>query len=513
VGWWLIGRGALAPCPLPSESARACPVAAIDRLSAKLRERIGESLKSIRAGAPLGRATTTSLEALQKYAQAIRAIEDEGDPDKGIALLEQAIALDSAFAMAYRKLGVVLQGTSELRRRNDAFTKAFELRERVADVERSHIEAAYYFVVLVDYERAAAVYRQFADAYPDSVKAWSNLGTSYAPHGDINYAQLIHVQVAQGGFARAESTVALFTERQPENPVLGYTRANLAFARGDYEEAAAHVLDLRDRNPANLGLRAGTAGWLANHARHTGQLANAERHLRDEMRANEERRLPGASLNGAIALAWLDVWSRERPADGIRQIEQELERHPLDSLPPVDRPYFGLAGLYARAGQPADARRLASEYEEAVDPGVKQTDAARHWAAGAIALAEGRPREALQHFEQWDAEINGFDYLVPLPLFAEAYDRAGEADSAIAGYERYLNTPALFSRLPMDTFWRARSYRRLGELYEAQGNTAKAVEYYNEFVELWKDADEELQPHVEDVRGRIARLVGEPTTN
>jgi hypothetical protein len=24
VGWWLIGRGALAPCPLPSDSARAC---------------------------------------------------------------------------------------------------------------------------------------------------------------------------------------------------------------------------------------------------------------------------------------------------------------------------------------------------------------------------------------------------------------------------------------------------------------------------------------------------------
>jgi tetratricopeptide (TPR) repeat protein len=53
------------------------------------------------------------------------------------------------------------------------------------------------------------------------------------------------------------------------------------------------------------------------------------------------------------------------------------------------------------------------------------------------------------------------------------------------------------------------TYKRIGELYEARGDTAKAVEYYNQFVELWNDADQELQPIVRDVRERIARLVGE----
>ncbi len=51
--------------------------------------------------------------------------------------------------------------------------------------------------------------------------------------------------------------------------------------------------------------------------------------------------------------------------------------------------------------------------------------------------------------------------------------------------------------------------KRLGELYEERNDRDKAVEYYNELVELWKDADPELQPQVEDVRGRIARLEGE----
>ncbi len=53
------------------------------------------------------------------------------------------------------------------------------------------------------------------------------------------------------------------------------------------------------------------------------------------------------------------------------------------------------------------------------------------------------------------------------------------------------------------------AYRRLGELNEQRGNRDKAVSYYNEFVELWKDADPELLPQVQDVRQRIAKLVGE----
>src|SRR5205823_15043060 len=53
-------------------------IAAVDRLSRKLRERIGESLKTIRASDPLEQVTTGSLEALRKYSQGVRA-SDAGD--------------------------------------------------------------------------------------------------------------------------------------------------------------------------------------------------------------------------------------------------------------------------------------------------------------------------------------------------------------------------------------------------------------------------------------------------
>jgi hypothetical protein len=45
-------------------------------------------------------------------------------------------------------------------------------------------------------------------------------------------------------------------------------------------------------------------------------------------------------------------------------------------------------------------------------------------------------------------------------------------------------------------------------LYEAKADTTKALERYERFAVLWKDADPELQPRVAEVRQRIARLQG-----
>src|SRR5690242_1826455 len=85
-------------------------IAAVDRLSHKLRERIGESLRTIRASDPLEQVTTGSLDALRKYSQAVKA-NDAGDFARAVSGLEEAINLDTTFAMAYRKLAVVLSNT------------------------------------------------------------------------------------------------------------------------------------------------------------------------------------------------------------------------------------------------------------------------------------------------------------------------------------------------------------------------------------------------------------------
>ena len=79
------------------------------------------------------------------------------------------------------------------------------------------------------------------------------------------------------------------------------------------------------------------------------------------------------------------------------------------------------------------------------------------------------------------------------------------SDSAVVYYERYITTPEL-DRLDLDMIMLAGSLKRLGELYEARHETQKAVSSYSRFVELWKNADPELQPKVADVRRRLQLL-------
>jgi tetratricopeptide (TPR) repeat protein len=90
----------------------------------------------------------------------------------------------------------------------------------------------------------------------------------------------------------------------------------------------------------------------------------------------------------------------------------------------------------------------------------------------------------------------------------ELHQRAGRPDSAIAYYERFLTAPVLF-RLGWDSGMRWLIYRRLGELYEARGDRERAADYYTRLIKLWKDAEPDVQPIVDDVKGRVARLVTE----
>jgi hypothetical protein len=45
----------------------------------------------------------------------------------------------------------------------------------------------------------------------------------------------------------------------------------------------------------------------------------------------------------------------------------------------------------------------------------------------------------------------------------------------------------------------------LGKIYEQQGDTAKAIEHYKKFLDLWKDADPGIAD-VDDAREKLAGL-------
>ena len=224
------------------------------------------------------------------------------------------------------------------------------------------------------------------------------------------------------------------------------------------------------------------------------------------MAESEQRGLPGPYLGGAIWLAWLDLRYPSRASDAVKEVDAALKRHSLATIPAVDRPYTALAALFAQAGRTEQAKRLLAEFEANVPGALRRGDFVRYAAAGEVALAEGRTHDAIAAYRAWYDESGcatcGFFEI------ATAYDQARRGDSALATYEQLASTPGLW-RIFDNSHTLAHTYKRLGELYEARGARAKALDYYTRFVNLWKDADPELQPVVKDVRGRIARLAAE----
>ncbi|MEP7324942.1 MAG: tetratricopeptide repeat protein, partial [Gemmatimonadota bacterium] len=170
-----------------------------------------------------------------------------------------------------------------------------------------------------------------------------------------------------------------------------------------------------------------------------------------------------------------------------------------------------LDGLYgALAGDTAQADRAAS-----VLPTLPGSAVAR---AAAGMLADGLRAEIAYRQQRWDEALRLLskpwvapNYLVTnsSPFFsgarerfrrAELLARAGKYDEAIRWY-------ASFDNLSMfDTPLLAPSFFRKAEIYERQGKKAEAARDYQRFVELWRDADADLQPMVSQARERLQVL-------
>jgi tetratricopeptide (TPR) repeat protein len=121
-------------------------------------------------------------------------------------------------------------------------------------------------------------------------------------------------------------------------------------------------------------------------------------------------------------------------------------------------------------------------------------------------VAQHRLQDAIPLFRAaWDSSNCTTCGLFEL---ASTYDQLKQPDSALATYRRYIDTPGL-DRFPDDAINLAPTYRRLGDLYAERGDHANAAVYYNKLLDLWKNADAELQPIVVDVKQRLARVAGE----
>jgi tetratricopeptide (TPR) repeat protein len=81
-----------------------------------------------------------------------------------------------------------------------------------------------------------------------------------------------------------------------------------------------------------------------------------------------------------------------------------------------------------------------------------------------------------------------------------AYYKSGDLEKAREEYEKIASFTR--GRLDFGDIY-AKSFYMLGKIYEEQNNTAKAIENYGKFLDLWKDADPGIA-EVDDARERLA---------
>ena len=163
---------------------------ALGEVATRVRSSLGESLAGLPAQIkPLPMVTTSSLEALKLYAEALNA--GSRDRGEGNALLRQAIALDADFALAYAELGrrYYLEGERATREQGEQlFAKALQLTDRLSLRERLWIQA-----VAEDSrgnrQQAAVAYKTYLAQYPDDPSAWFRLAwTQMATLGQFSEA-------------------------------------------------------------------------------------------------------------------------------------------------------------------------------------------------------------------------------------------------------------------------------------------------------------------------------------
>ena len=77
--------------------------------------------------------------------------------------------------------------------------------------------------------------------------------------------------------------------------------------------------------------------------------------------------------------------------------------------------------------------------------------------------------------------------------------------SAIAVYERFLTVPSV-EFASWHALYLAGVHESLARLYDGRGELDDAARHYARFVELWRDADPELQPRVEAAQARLQEI-------
>jgi DNA-binding winged helix-turn-helix (wHTH) protein/tetratricopeptide (TPR) repeat protein len=489
---------------------------ALDSAGTELRGKLGESLKTVREfDTPLVEATTASLEALKAYSQGMQ--KDEVNDAAAVPFFKRAIELDPEFASAYSGLAVCYKNLGESGLARENFAKAFELRGHVSEREKLLISARYYNHVTGELQKAIEAYQLWVQAYPRDAAAHGNLGGLYGasgqyeksieetkealrldPEGGANYSNLLLAQAAIEKLDDAAETFRQMQARKIEDPIARVNWFGVAFVRGDAAEM--------DKQMAwSAGKPEGEDNFLAAKS-------DAEAYYGRERKARE---FSGKAVDSALRNEEKETAAQWRMDEALREAEfgngklaQEDTANARALTASHDTQILAAIAL-ARTGRIVEAESLASDLEKRypLDTLVEQ-----YWIPvirASIELQRNNPARAVELLRvttpyelaspvTW-SELGG--PLYPAYLRGEAYLLLHRAEEAAAEYRKLIEHRGFMLACPLG----ALAHVGLGRALAASGETAKAQTAYQDFLALWKDADEDI-PILKQAKTEYAKI-------
>jgi len=158
--------------------------------------------------------------------------------------------------------------------------------------------------------------------------------------------------------------------------------------------------------------------------------------------------------------------------------------------------------LYIRNDLVTESKALYTEMAANMDENGITDRMLLNLCRGEIAIADKNFDDAISHFEL--AYKDRADNYV-LESIAFAYLKKGDMDKAISNYEQLISRHKIGGE---DQEYWIQTHYILGQIYEEKGDKAKAVKYYEDFLNIWKDADADI-PILIDAKKRLAALKGQ----
>src|SRR6201981_2773628 len=470
---------------------------ALGKAASEMRSKLGESLSTVQKyNTPLEQATTPSLEALQAYNFGL-STDDDADQ---LAFFQRATQLDPNFAMAYLELA---DNTADTALSAARARKAFELRARLSERERLHVEAEYYSVVTGDLMKARRSAEVGAPTYPrDPIFPLTLILYSRAlgqyqaalkeslerrrlnPYNSRPYRAIASTYLCMNRVEEAETTV-----KEAVAKGLNYRLApvlyEIAFYHDDTSEMARQAASAFGKVADEewlLALEADTAAYFG----HLGKARELSRRAADSAgRAGEKER--AATFYAASALREVLFGNADRAG------QQSILAKGRASGRDVD---YGLALAHAFVGDAGQAQALAGDLGKRFPEDTVVQFNYLPTLRAMLTLLHGNPQEALVILgaaSPYELGLPAFDYynwpnLYPVYVRGEAYLVAHRGGEAAAEFQKILDHRGIVLNEPIG----ALAHLGLARAYVLQGDQATARAAYDDFLTLWKDADADI---------------------